>query len=284
MARNNEIIEDILDNVDDHEKRLTTVENGINQILELLKGNGGESPSQKIIQPFSAQVKVEYKDLKDAVYDGMADYYKAQPDHTGILTEDNLRRIHNIYWCIYNRVTQEHWDKVEKEEKEAAELLEMQRTKQGLQTMGQVAEWTSDYPVEIQRIIRYIGLNVVPEEEPVESAHRIMRVWGDALMQITNKAEPTPPTLKAWLLHRRKLFKSRNGKRKGFFYALLLLLGMTTIVCLCEYQKMVMDLDRTNRIFYYNVIRNEQRSKDYHEIDSLIHSNSFFKTYRTLDK
>ena len=280
MARNNEIIEDILDNVDDHEKRLKTVENGINQILELLKGNGGESPPPKSAQ---SNVKVEYRDLKDAVYNGMADYYKAQPDHTGILTEDNLRRIHNIFWGIYNRVTQEHWDKVEKEEKESAELLERQRTEQGLQTMEQVAEWTSDYPIEIQRIIRYIGLNVVPEEESVESAHRIMRVWGDALMQITNRAEPTPPTLKAWLLHRWKLFKSRNGKRKGLFYVMLLLLGLTAIGCLSEYQKMVMDLDRTNRIFYKTVILNEQRSKDYHEIDSLIHSTSFFKTYRTLD-
>lgn len=45
-----------------------------------------------------------------------------------------------------------------------------------------------------------------------------------------------------------------------------------------------MDLDRTNRIFYHNVIRNEQRAKDYYALDSLIHSNSFFKTYRTLDR
>ncbi len=281
MARNNEIIEDILDSVDDHEKRLKTVENGINQILELLKGNGGESPPPKSAQ---FNVKVEYRDLKDAVYNGMADYYKAQPDHTGILTEENLRRIHNIYWGIYNRVIQEHWDKVEKEEKEAAELLERQRTEQGLQTMEQVAEWTSDYPIEIQRIIRYIGLNVVPEEESVESVHRIMRVWGDALMQITNRAEPTPPTLKSWLLHRWKLFKSRNRKRKGLFYVMLLLFGLTAIGCLSEYQKMVMDLDRTNRMFYKTIMQNEQRSKDYHDIDSLIHSNSFYKTYRTLDK
>ena len=45
-----------------------------------------------------------------------------------------------------------------------------------------------------------------------------------------------------------------------------------------------MDLDRVNRIFYKTVIRDEQGSKDYHEMDSLIHSNSFYKTYRTIDK
>ncbi len=44
-----------------------------------------------------------------------------------------------------------------------------------------------------------------------------------------------------------------------------------------------MDLDRTNRLFYKNVIINKKRNKDYQELDSLIHSNSFFKTYWTLE-
>ena len=49
------------------------------------------------------------------------------------------------------------------------------------------------------------------------------------------------------------------------------------------HQKMTMDLDRTNRIFYKNVIMNEKRKKDYQELDSLIHSDSFFKTYWSLE-
>lgn len=42
-----------------------------------------------------------------------------------------------------------------------------------------------------------------------------------------------------------------------------------------------MDLDRTNRIFYKKVIMDEKRN--YHELDSLIHSDSFFKTYWCLE-
>ena len=57
MAKKDEIIEDILDNVDDHEKRLKTVENGIKQILELLQEIGGESPPQKNNQPAQSNVK-----------------------------------------------------------------------------------------------------------------------------------------------------------------------------------------------------------------------------------
>ena len=40
-----------------------------------------------------------------------------------------------------------------------------------------------------------------------------------------------------------------------------------------------MDLDRTNRVFYKKIIMDEKRKKDYQELDSLIHSNSLFKTY-----
>ena len=59
-----------------------------------------------------------------------------------------------------------------------------------------------------------------------------------------------------------------------------------TMVCVFSsaiHQKMTMELDRINRIFYKNVIMNEKRKKDYQELDSLIHSDSFFKTYWSLD-
>ena len=38
-----------------------------------------------------------------------------------------------------------------------------------------------------------------------------------------------------------------------------------------------MDLDRTNRIFYKEVFMDEKRKERYHELDSLIHSDSFFQ-------
>ena len=43
-----------------------------------------------------------------------------------------------------------------------------------------------------------------------------------------------------------------------------------------------MDFDRTNRVFYKKVIMDEKRKKNYQELGSLIHSDSFFKTYWSL--
>ena len=49
------------------------------------------------------------------------------------------------------------------------------------------------------------------------------------------------------------------------------------------YKSRVMDLDRTNRIFYKKVIMDEKRKERYLELDSLIHSDSFFRTYWSLE-
>ncbi len=280
MARNNEIIEDILDSVDDHEKRLTTVENGINQILELLKGNGGESPPPKNVQ---SNVKVEYKDLKDAVYDGMQSYFEAFPQVAGGLDEESIRKISNICFNNYQSILKEGRKKYEAERDRKSKEDDKKREALGILTQNQISDWAPEYSDYVVGILHFIAYHCIDVDDTPENAHEFLRVVGNVLAGITKTPDAPPPTLKAWLSYRWKQFKANNRKRRGFFYTVLLLWGLSIIVFLKEYQSAVMDLDRTNRIFYKTVIRNEQGSKDYHEIDSLIHSNSFYKTYRTLD-
>lgn len=280
MARNNEIIEDILDNVDDHEKRLTTVENGINQILELLNGSRGESPPSKSTQ---SNIKAEYKDLKDAVYDGMQSYFEAFPQVAGGLDEESIRKISNICFNNYQSIVKEGRKKYEAERDQKSKEDDKKREALGILTQNQISEWTPEYSDYVVGILHFIAYHCIDVNDTPENAHEFLKVIGNVLAGITKTPDAPPPTLKAWLSYRWKQFKANNRKRRGFFYTVLLLWGLSIIVFLKEYQSAVMDLDRTNRIFYKTVIRNEQGSKDYHEIDSLIHSNSFYKTYRTLD-
>lgn len=77
--------------------------------------------------------------------------------------------------------------------------------------------------------------------------------------------------------------KAYFHNRKAMVYTILYIGGLAIIICLSLYQSAVMNLDRTNCIFYHYVIRNKDAAKDYHELDSLIHSKDFFKTYKTLD-
>lgn len=77
-------------------------------------------------------------------------------------------------------------------------------------TIEQVTEWAPQYSLEIQRTIRYIGMKIIDENESVEKAHAILKIWGDALQTITNPKPSPPPTLKSWWLYRWNRFKQRT--------------------------------------------------------------------------
>ena len=65
-------------------------------------------------------------------------------------------------------------------------------------TIEQVAEGAPQYSLENQRTIRYIGMKIIDENESLEKAHAILKIWGDALQTITNPKPTSPPILKSW--------------------------------------------------------------------------------------
>ena len=146
-------------------------------------------------------------------------------------------------------------------------------------TIEQVAEWAPQYSLEIQRTIRYVGMKILDENEFVEKAHAILKIWGDALQTITSPKPFPPPTLKSWWFYRWNRFKQRTDKWRLLQWYLVILGIIACVLFSSLYQSRVMDLDRTNRVFYKKIIMDEKRKKDYQELDSLIHSDSFFKTY-----
>ena len=102
------------------------------------------------------------------------------------------------------------------------------------------------------------------------------------LQTITSPKPSPPPTLKSWWLYRWNRFKQGTDKW-GLLQWYLVILGIIASIFFSSlYQSRVMDFDRTNRIFYKKVIMDEKRKERYHELDSLIHSDSFFRTYWSL--
>ena len=74
-----------------------------------------------------------------------------------------------------------------------------------------------------------------------------------------------------------------DGMGREFTYLSSHAIAILSRIGVSLYQNRVMDLDRTNRIFYKKVIMDEKRKKDYQELDSLFQSDSFFKTYWSLE-
>ena len=107
-------------------------------------------------------------------------------------------------------------------------------------TIEQVAKWAPQYSLEIQRTIRYIGMKIINEDESVEKAHAILKIWGDALQTITSPKPSPPPTLKSWWLYRWNRFKQRTDKW-GLLQWYLVILGIIACVLFSSlYQSRVM--------------------------------------------
>ena len=281
MAKANEQYEEILDELSilkskniASEQRLANIESLLAKLLQK------ESPPPVTPDMNSSKATIPYSTLMDAVYDGIASYYSDMPDSTGVLSDKNIKNIGYTFMQVYGAELKKQRDKNKEEFNRTQEEYKLKREAQGIKTLGQVAEWASEYSPEVQWAIRFIGWKTIHEDESEENVHKMLKVWGDALQTITS---PKPPTLKAWCLYKWKNFMARTDKWGLLQWQLVIIGTMVCVFSSAIHQKMTMELDRINRVFYKNVIMNEKRKKDYQELDSLIHSDSFFKTYWSLD-
>lgn len=284
MAKANERLEDILDDLSviknnnvAIEQRLGNIEN----ILAKLATKEKVAPITPVASTSAASFP--YDDIKSAVHEEMDSYFNAMSDSAELLSDKVLKRLGTIFIELYVEEIEKYLEKDEKKRVCKRNVYLQKRKAQGLMTIEQVAEWAPQYSLEIQRTIRYIGMKIINEDESVEKAHAILKIWGDALQTITSPKPSPPPTLKSWWFYRWNRFRQRTDKW-GLLQWYLVILGIIACVLFSFlYQNRVMDLDRTNRIFYKEVIMNEKRKERYHELDSLIHSDSFFRTHWSLE-
>lgn len=284
MAKSNEQLEDILDDLSVIKSNNATTEQRLSNIETLLAKLATKEDVAPIIPVASTSAtSIPYDEIKNAVHEEMDSYYNAISDSAELLSDKTLKRLGTIFIELYVEEIDKYLEKDEKERKCKRNVYLQKRKAQGLMTIEQVAEWAPQYSLEIQRTIRYIGMKIINEDESVEKAHAILKIWGDALQTITSPKPSPPPTLKSWWLYRWNRFKQRTDKW-GLVQWYLLILGIIVSIFFSSlYQSRVMDLDRTNRIFYKEVIMDEKRKERYHELDSLIHSDSFFRTHWSLE-
>lgn len=287
MAKQNEILDELADELNDMKGAFTKNQQevaGLKQSVDALT---------QALNAKSEEKQLSEQEKKTALRNALVDCFDFLKKQNNLTKESLLPDIDYIrfagiaakHYCQELEKARKAVNEEDlKEAEEEKNKLIAQRTAQGIETVEQVQEWAPDYPPEIQRTIRYIGRRIVPENETPESTHKLLRVWGDALLRITMMSEPEPPTFMAWAKYRLNKFWKSTDKWSAFRWYVVLLCLIAIVTCINWYQSSVMDLDRTNRLFYKHVIRTEQGRKDYHELDSLIHDKSFFKTYRTLDK
>ena len=281
MAKSNEQLEDILDDLSVIKSNNAATEQRLSNIETLLAKMATKEEVAPITPVASTSAaSIPYDEIKSAVHEEMDGYFNAMSDSADLLSDKTLKRLGTIFIELYVEEIEKYLKKDEKERECKRNVYLQKRKAQGLMTIEQVAEWAPQYSLEIQRTIRYIGMKIINEDESVEKAHAILKVWGDALQTITSPKPSPPPTLKSWWFYRWNSCKQRTDKWRLLQWYLVII---ACVLFSSLYQNRVMNLDRTNRIFYKKVIMDEKRKKDYQELDSLFQSDSFFKTYWSLE-
>ena len=218
----------------------------------------------------TSAASIPYDEIKSAVHEEMDSYFNAMSDSAELLSDKVLKRMGTIFIELYVEEIDKYLEKNEKERECKRNVYLQKRKAQGLMTIEQVAEWAPQYSLEIQRTIRYIGMKILDENESVEKAHAILKIWGDALQTITSPKPSPPPTLKSLWFYRWNRFKQRTDKW-GMLQWYLINLGLSACILFsCLFQERVMKRDRLNRIFYMYVIKDENTKNDYLKLDSLI--------------
>ena len=271
MAKSNEQLEDILDELSVIKNNNVATEQRLSNIETLL----AKLTTKEKVAPITSVASTSaasfpYDEIKSAVHEEMDSYFNAMSDSAELLSDEVLKRMGTIFIELSVEEIEKYLEKDEKERECKRNVYLQKRKAQGLMTIEQVAEWAPQYSLEIQRTIRYIGMKIINEDESVEKAHAILKIWGDALQTITSPKPSPPPTLKSWWLYRWNRFKQRTDKW-GLLQWYLVILGIIASIFFSNlYQERIMKRDRLNRMFYQYVIKDENLKKEYLKLDSLM--------------
>lgn len=264
MAKSNEQLEDILDDLSVIKSNNAATEQRLGNIENLLAKLAAKEEVAPITPVASTSAAfIPYDEIKSAVHEEMDSYFNAMSDSTELLSDKVLTRMGTIFIELYVEEIEKYLEKDEKERVHKRNEYLQKRKAQGLLTIEQVAEWAPQYSVEIQRTIRYIGMKILDEDESVEKAHAILKIWGNALQTITSPKPSPPPTLKSWWLYRWNRFKQMTDKWRLLQWYLVILGIIASIFFSSLYQERIMKRDRLNRMFYQYVIKDENLKKEY---------------------
>ena len=204
-------------------------------------------------------------------YQGLRNGYVTEKK--GLLFDQDLENIGQTFKTKYDGFTKDLLEKgKENREAEKKHLAEVY-TAHEIFTMEQMEGWASEYPVPVRRWMRWIGKHLFDDDEPKEKVHDALKVIGDCMMAAGFKAkteQTSEPTFRAVLLYKWHKVKPWLVMRKLWCYYLSFLMGLTALLCLGIYHNRVMQMDKTNRIFYKTVIQTRRDAEIWQDIDSIV--------------
>lgn len=252
MSKQNEQLEDILDELSVIKESVEIYNTKLSNIEAMLSQQ--TSDEKEKMESKDSMAYISEAHLKEAIHQGMESYFSNNQLGKFFLSDESIKFIGDLFVSMYATELHKRWKQLDTKEEQRRKEYSNKRTIQGINTIAQMKEWASEYPPEIQRTIRFIGLKVLDKDEPVETTHTILKIWGDVLQTITNPKPAPSPTLKACWLYKWHRFKASTDKWCMLQWYLIILGLSACILFSALYQERVMKRDRLNRMFYQYVI------------------------------
>lgn len=191
----------------------------------------------------------------------------------GLLFDQDLENIGETFKTKYDEFTEDLIAKGNANRDAEKERLAGVYDNHEIRTMEQMDGWASKYPIPVRRWMHWIGKNIFDDDEPKETVHAALMVLGDCMMAagLKPKTEPVAePTFRAVLLYKWHKVKPWLIRRKMWCYYLVFLMGLAALLCFGIYHNRVMQMDKTNRIFYKTVIQTRRDAEIWQDIDSIV--------------
>lgn len=256
-------------NIDDLYQKLDAIMSAVKELADQKNHTDGR---QNVASSEDKTVTTDnFNDCVKNGYHGLQE--KLAAEQKGLLFDQDIENIgvkfKEKYDAFMDGLVKHGKESDEKEKKHLDEVYD----KHEIRTLEQMEGWASEYPVPVRRWMRWFGKRFFNDNEPKETVHAALRIMGDCLMAagLKPKADPVPePTFRAALDCKWRKVKPWLVRRKLWCYYLFFVMGFATLLCFGLYHNRVMQMDKTNRIFYQTVIQTRRDAEIWQDIDSIV--------------
>ena len=256
-------------NVDDLYQELDDIKKAIKDLADRKNFDGeqrnGSSAKDSIVttENFATCFKKGYQGLRNG----------SVTERKGLLFDKDLENIGEKFKTKYDEFTEKLITKGNENRDAEKKRLSEVYTAHEIGTMEQMEGWASEYSEPVRRWMRWLGKHLFDDDEPKEKVHEALKIIGDCMMAAGFKPKTEPasePTFHAVLLYKWRKLKPWLVRRKLWCYYLFFILGLVALLCFGIYHNRVMQMDKTNRIFYKTVIQTRRDAEIWQDIDSIV--------------
>jgi len=273
-AEQQELLEDIADSVDKTNTRVSSLEQKVDALINLLQnGKDDKKENQSDLKHIN----------KELVKNAFCEYFNERDQYLSTvqmnLTDDDIKKIvDGTYDGLMDKIIEQNEAERKKLEKESEKEQEL-RKQQGIASSAQIAEWAPEYPEALRNLLFYFAQRIyLPTAKP-ELVQESTKILGDTLMASYHEQF----SWRSMVGYYRKKAEKFFSNWKILTLSICLNAAIIFIASMSIYHSKVMEVDMRNQIIDHYWKRDYFRNRDIQAIDSIIKHEGNYNAYKWVE-